>query len=52
MLSVPKKWASTVAAAPLTAPCPETYDGFGGVLSSGSQFGSATVSGLPVWSAS
>jgi hypothetical protein len=28
------------------------YEGFGGVLSSGVQFGSATVSGLPVWSAS
>ena len=52
MLSVPKKLASVAAAAPLMSPCVETHDGLFAVLFSGSQFGSATVSGLPSWSAS
>ncbi len=52
ILSVPKKLARTAEAAPLTAPCPETYDGLGGVFTRGSQLGSATVLGLPVWPAS
>src|SRR5262245_47063105 len=51
-VSVPKKSARTAAAAPLIPPCAETHDGWLAVLFSGSQLGSATVSGLPSWSAS
>ena len=43
----PNTLASTVAAAPLKAPCPSAYSGKLGVVSSGCQFGSAVVAGLP-----
>src|SRR5689334_2568828 len=50
--SSPKKAASTSAPAALIVLCAPGYDGSAGVLpASGSQFGSATVAGLPSVSA-
>src|ERR1700730_6310982 len=45
-VSSPKHSASTAAPAPLKELCPDTYDGNGGVGSSGCQSGSGSVSGL------
>src|SRR5881275_2828216 len=50
--SVPQKSPSAAAAAPLKVLWPEVYEGNGGVVSSGRQFGSRSVSGLPSRSAS
>src|SRR5947209_6409485 len=46
--SVPKKFASAAAAAPLKLLCPDVYAGNGGVSSSGVQLRSAGAAGLPL----
>ncbi len=52
MLSVPKKFDSTPAAAALKVLCADTYSGKAGAVTSETQFVSCTVAGLPSVSAS